>query len=815
MERVERGRREILGYILDVDYLIMDGKGRIRLTIRSDESINEVFDSSFAPYFYIHPSKPIDVDTIGSVSVNSQGRQVGPSNVESLTREIFGESVEVFRVYLDNPSDVPKLSGALSVYGTVYEADIPFAKRYLIDKGIIPLEYYRFSVEDIDGRTELLGFSRDDSRQIELGRMNVMCFDIETYNPVGMSRPEKDPIIMLSYSYISKGSDGSGVITFKRVGRDFVRYVQDETALFKEFSALLDELDIDIVSGYNSANFDINYMIERAKALGIEFNIGRFRGDTKIERHGLVDRVKIPGRVHVDMYLVSRFIAVVGAAESILKLNSYTLRNVYEAVSGEKKVMVDKPDIYRLWDGSQEDVEALADYNLNDSRALHKVYDAFIPIMIEATRISGNSLSDICVSTTGQIVEFLLMRYAFMFNELIPNKPDERMIRKRLSDPIVGAYVKTPEPGLYENLAVFDFRSLYPSIIISHNIDPSSLCKDCSDYYESPLGFRFSKVKRAITPTILKIIMDARSEVKQLYKRDKSNIMLGSRSQALKIIANSFYGYLGYARSRWYSKECASSTTAYGRQYIQDAISRAEEAGFKVIYGDTDSIVMLLNDKSREEAISFVDGFNRGLPNSMNLELEDFYRRGIFVGKKVEQSTSGAKKKYALISYDGYIKIRGFELVRRDWSRIARDTQRSVLEVILREGSAEKALEIVKNTIDKLRRGEVPIESLAIRTQLRKSINSYDTRSPEVSAVKRAIEAGLKRRADMEHAVISYVITKHGNTISDKATLTEFAKDYDADYYINNQLIPATMRILKEMNFSEDELKGLGRQRKL
>ena len=815
MRQVENSGREILGYVLDVDYLIVDGRGRIRLTIRSGEAVYEVFDSSFTPYFYICPSKPLDIRTVESVSINNQGKQIGPSNAERMRREIFGESVDIFKVSLNNPSDVPKLSNAFTEYGTIYEADIPFAKRYLIDKGVIPLEYYRFVVEDIDGRAELVSFSRESSKLIELNRMNVMCFDIETYNPVGMSRPDRDPVIMLSYSYISNGEGGSGVITFKMVDRDFVRYVPDEAALFSDFLLLLDKLDIDIVSGYNSANFDVNYMIERAKALGIRFNMGRFKGDTKIERHGLVDKVKIPGRVHVDMYVVSRFIAVVGAAESILKLNSYTLRNVYEAISGERKVMVDKPDIYKLWDGSKEDVETLADYNLNDSHALHTVYNAFIPIMIEATRISGNSLSDICVSTTGQIVEFLLMRYAFMFNELIPNKPDEGMIRRRMSDPIVGAYVKTPEPGLYENLVVFDFRSLYPSIIISHNIDPSSLCKDCTEYYESPLGFKFSKVKRAITPTILKIIMDARSEVKQLYKKDKGNIMLGSRSQALKIIANSFYGYLGYARSRWYSKESASSTTAYGRQYIQDAISRAEGAGFRVIYGDTDSIVMLLNERSRDEAISFVDGFNRSLPNSMNLELEDFYRRGIFVGKKVEQSTSGAKKKYALISYDGYIKIRGFELVRRDWSRIARDTQRSVLEVILREGSAEKALEIVKSTIERLKSGEVPIENLSIRTQLRKSINSYDTKSPEVSAVKRAIEAGLKRRADMEHAVISYVITKHGATISEKATLTEFAKDYDADYYINNQLIPATMRILKEMNFSEDELKGLGKQRKL
>ncbi len=802
---------QIIGYLLDVDYLINNNVGIIRLTVRGDDGIHEIFDSSFSPYFYLSPDKKCSEEKLLSCFNGIRVREISREK-----KSIFGKDLDMYKIVLYNPKDVPTSSRQAEIYGTSYESDIPFAKRYLIDKGIITLKPYIFTTEVEDKLTVLKGFEENnDSGQVENNKMNVLCFDIETYNPLGAPRPDKDPVIMLSYHYLSAGKTGSGVITFKKIDRDFVRYVNDEKDLFRNFAELLNELDIDIVSGYNSANFDIRYMIERAQALKIEFNISRFNGETKIERHGLVDKVKIGGRVHVDMYVVVKFISVVGAAESILKLNSYTLKNVYEAVSNGKKRMVDKLGIYKLWDGSEDDLKELADYNLNDSEALHTVYDSFIPIMIEMTKISGNSLSDICVSTSGQIVEFLLMRYSRMFGEIIPNKPNELEIRKRVSAPIEGAYVKTPEPGVYENLAIFDFRSLYPSIIISHNIDPSSLCNDCIEYYESPLGYKFSKTRKSIIPTILKVMLDARAEVKKLYKRNKDDIMLGARSQALKIVSNSFYGYLGYARSRWYSRECASSTTAYGRKYIQETIASAEAAGFKVIYGDTDSVVMLLNDKSKDDAIRFVEGFNSKLPESMNLELEDFYRRGIFVGKKVEQSVTGAKKKYALVSYDGYIKIRGFELVRRDWSRVARDTQKRVLEAILNDGSKEKALGIVKEIIDKLRAGQVPIEDLSIRSQLRKSIESYDTKSPEVMAAKKAIEGKLKKKDELEHAVISYVITKHGSTISEKATLTEFAKDYDAEYYINNQLIPSIMRILKEIGFNEDEVKGLGKQQKL
>jgi DNA polymerase I len=225
---------------------------------------------------------------------------------------------------------------------------------------------------------------------------------------------------------------------------------------------------------------------------------------------------------------------------------------------------------------------------------------------------------------------------------------------------------------------------------------------------------------------------------------------------------------------------------------------------------------MLLGDKSKEEATGFVADFNKKLPGSMELELEDFYRRGIFVGKKTEKGTiTGAKKKYALITESGYIKIRGFELVRRDWSKVARDTQRRVLETILKEGSPEKAIQIVKDIIKELREGRVPLTDLAISTQLRKGIDSYDSKSPELAAAKDAVESGIKTKEEVEHAVISYVITKHGDSISDKAKLIERAADYDPDYYINNQVVPATMKILRELNYSEDEIKGLGKQKKL
>ena len=310
------------------------------------------------------------------------------------------------------------------------------------------------------------------------------------------------------------------------------------------------------------------------------------------------------------------------------------------------------------------------------------------------------------------------------------------------------------------------------------------------------------------------MLIRERSEVKKAYKKSPDNKSLSARSNALKILANSFYGYLGYARSRWYSRECAGSVTSLERTYILSTIDAAEKAGFKVLYSDTDSTFLIMGDKSRDDVLSFLTNFNSTLPKAMELELEDFYTRGVFVGKRAGTG-AGAKKKYALLSRSGRIKIKGFELVRRDWSHIARQTQKAVLETILKEGSKKKALDIVKKVIDDLKECRVPIKDLVIYTRLRKGIDSYDSKSPELAAVQKAIKIGFKTREELEGATIGYVITKHGSTISEKAQLEDLAKDYDADYYIGHQVVPATLKILKELGVKEEELKSGGEQHRL
>jgi len=803
---------ELRGIVLDADYAAKDGKGMIRITFKSEGKIHFLTDPNFLPYFYLVPSRQdLDPKSLGDITIISESEEeVRAKSIERAELLVRGKKTDAFKVTLTSPRFVTKMSQAFEEFGTVYEKDIVFWKRYLIDKQISPLAQVRALCHSEGGLLVIDEIANEAGNATE--SLSGICFDIETYNPLGVPRIERDPVIMISYS--CKGEEY--VLTTKKIDRPFIKYFATEKEMIQGFIDAVKRLDPDIVVGYNSSNFDIPYLMTRAEKNKIVFDIGRYEGEEpKKQHHGLIDVVQIPGRINFDAYNVARFVSVVGASEKVIKVNNFKLYEVYRAITGKEKKMVERGAIWELWDKGGPDLDELAEYSLGDSKSLKELYDFFLPLEVEVARVAGTILSEACVSTTSQLVEFMLMRYAQKFGEMIPNKPGDNTIQERMANPYEGAYVKTPEAGIYDRIVVFDFKGLYPSIIIAHNIDPATVCDDCSDYFESPDGVKFRKDRIGIMPMLLKLLIDERSEVKKAYKKDPDNKSLGARSTSLKIIANAFYGYLGYARSRWYSRECASSVTSYARLYITKTIDQAEAAGFKVLYSDTDSIFIIIAQKTKDDVNAFLKKVNASLPNTMELELEDFYTRGVFVGKRGGDGTAGAKKKYALMSESGRIKIKGFELVRRDWAKISRDTQLAVLEAILKEGSKEKAVNIVKDVVERLKSGTVEIKELVMNTQLRKGIGSYDIKSPELAAARKAVEKGVRKKEELVGSSIGYVITKHGSSISEKAEVWELAKDYDAEYYIDHQIIPATLKILKELGYNADELREKGSQKKL
>ncbi|MEM0383117.1 MAG: DNA polymerase domain-containing protein, partial [Candidatus Anstonellales archaeon] len=296
-----------------------------------------------------------------------------------------------------------------------------------------------------------------------------------------------------------------------------------------------------------------------------------------------------------------------------------------------------------------------------------------------------------------------------------------------------------------------------------------------------------------------------RMKIKNLIKQQQDR-SLEIKSQALKIIANSFYGYMAYRRSRFYLKEAAEKVTEIGRNIILQVIDMAQSAGMEVIYADTDSIFIIYNTKDR--VLEFVDMVNSTFP-TMKMEIEGFYKRGIFVSKRSDDT--GAKKKYALIREDGNIKIRGFELVRRDWCELARELQEEVLTRILRDGDVEGAVKRVRETIETLKYGKVDPQKLVIYTKLSKDIDDYKNVMPELVAAKKLMALGWDKRR-LSGAVIKYIISAGSGNIASRAEPVEiFIKNnlkYDPDYYIDHQILPAVLKIMSSLGYDEQRLKS-------
>ena len=208
---------------------------------------------------------------------------------------------------------------------------------------------------------------------------------------------------------------------------------------------------------------------------------------------------------------------------------------------------------------------------------------------------------------------------------------------------------------------------------------------------------------------------------------------------------------------------------------------------------------LALESEIKAQAQVFLKYLNSTLPESMELEYEGFYRRGFFV----------SKKRYAVIE-DGEIIAKGLELVRRDWAPIVKQTQEAVLMAILSEGDSDKAIKEVKKTFKRIKNGEVEKKELIIHTQITKPLNQYKQVGPHVVAAKRIEEHGIKVSRG---SIIQYIIAKGKGSISDRAIPYDYSEgyDYDKDYYINNQLIPAIERIMYSFGYTKKDLEDMSR----
>ncbi|ASJ08505.1 hypothetical protein A3L11_04365 [Thermococcus siculi] len=540
--------------ILDTDYITEDGKPVIRIFKKENGEFKIEYDRTFEPYIYALLKDDSAIEDVKKITAERHGTVVKVKRAEKVQKKFLGRPVEVWKLYFTHPQDVPAIRDKIRKHPAVidiYEYDIPFAKRYLIDKGLIPME----------GEEEL----------------KMLAFDIETLYHEGEEFAE-GPILMISYADESEAR----VITWKKIDLPYVDVVSTEKEMIKRFLRVVKEKDPDVLITYNGDNFDFAYLKKRCEKLGINFLLGRDGSEPKIQRMGDRFAVEVKGRIHFDLYPVIR---------RTINLPTYTLEAVYEAIFGKPKEKVYAEEIATAWE-TGEGLERVARYSMEDAKVTFELGKEFFPMEAQLSRLVGQSFWDVARSSTGNLVEWFLLRKAYERNELAPNKPSGREYDERRGG-YAGGYVKEPEKGLWENIVYLDYKSLYPSIIITHNVSPDTLNREgCKEYDVAPqVGHRFCKDFPGFIPSLLGDLLEERQKIKRKMKATIDPIerkLLDYRQRAIKILLNSFYGYYGYARARWYCKECAESVTAWGREYITMTIREIEEKyGFKVLYADS------------------------------------------------------------------------------------------------------------------------------------------------------------------------------------------------------------------------------------
>lgn len=774
-----------------------------------------VLDYTFLPYFYVIPKKGADIrEKLLKLELSQDGRVSRVLKAESMQKKLIGRPVEAIKVTTGLPRDIPLIRGIIKDWDAVegtYEYDILFYRRYLIDRGITPLILHEAEVEPANLRSKVAAYKaiKIESLGTDSLKPKILAFDIETYNPDCNIDPEKNPIIMVSFH----SENFSKVIVSKRfrTSLDYVEFVNSESELIQKFKETVEHFRPDIIAGYYSDGFDLPYLKARATKYKLSLDLGYDFSEISITGKE-IKTASITGFCHLDVFKFVKRILGPG-----LDTDGFGLNAVAKELLGENKVAVDLNKLCSVWDSSPEELDRYCAYNLTDSMLAYKLAQKLMPIITEMVKIVGLPPDDVTRMGFSQLVEWYLLRQAPNFNEIAPNKPGYGQITERKRHSYEGGFVFEPRPGLYRDIVVFDYRSLYPTIIGSHNISPDTLdCSCCMDSAKKTPeeGYWFCTKKKGFIPALIEDLITRRMRIKEIIKEssEEKHVLLDARQNSLKLLANSFYGYLGFFGSRWYSLESAKATTAWGRYYIKDVIKRAQDIGFNVLYSDTDSVFLALEGKSVEDAHIFADKINARLPGLMELEYEGFYPSGIFVSSKA--SEYGAKKKYALLSASGSLKIRGFETVRRNCSMVAKETQEKIIGIILREHDKIKALDYVKGVISSLRAKTVPIEKVIIHTQLQKGIDEYTSKGPHVAVAERLRSKGIETSPG---SIIQFVVTQGMDIISKRAKLPEEVKqeDYDADYYINNQVVPAVETIFRVLGYSKDDIIEHKEQRKL
>ena len=761
-----------VGLIVHPTYRIRDGVPVVLLYGRLDDGpAFLVEDDRFRPYYFA--PRAVRELLAGEPRVRLE---------ETALRSLAG--APVLRVEAPLPGDVPRLRDRLSEAGSpALEADLRFPYRYLIDRGLragVAIEG-----EPTSGPGGLLVFRNPELAPAETkARPRVVSLDLET--PLDASAIWAAALVGVGIDevHLLARGDVPGAISHP-----------DERRLLAAVSQRIRDVDPDVLLGWNVVDFDLRVFTRRCEALRLPHGLGRGEGSVLFQQDpGFTrqTRAVVPGRMVLDG---------IDLVRSALRLEDYRLETVAQAVLGRgKRIDPTAPDpaaeIARMF---HDDKPALVAYNREDARLALEILEreGLLELTRERSLLSGMQLDRVGASVASFDLLYLpeLRRRGYV-------APCVDAARK---DALVhGGAVLDSKPGLFTDVALFDFQSLYPSLIRTFALDPLAHAQAGDDAIVAPNGARFAR-EGAILPEILERFIARRSAAKQRGDRHAD--------QAIKIMMNALFGVLGAAGCRFFDPEVANAITSFGQQTLFWTREAFEAEGVEVLYGDTDSVFVQLRaggEAARREAEALRarvearvaarvrEGYR--VEPRLHLELECVYAR--FFMPRVRGGPGGSKKRYAGLR-EGTLELIGLEAVRRDWPAVARRLQLGLLERVFAD---EDPLPFAREIAQRVRDGSLDAELVYARRVRKATLESYtEITPPHVQAARKA--------GASPGALIRYVITPAGpEPVRPGRSLPG---PIDHGHYVERVLRPIADQILEPLGRSFDEALGAPRQMSL
>lgn len=675
---------------------------------------------------------------------------------------------------------------------TVYEADIRLADRFLMERFAYGSLAFRGNPANVQGLlkdAQIKGIEYQPT--LSALSFDIECDEHENLFSIALDSPACKKVIVVKHREHPQVRSPE-TSSFELIWAD------DERALLQHFVAAINQADPDILLGWNVKQFDLAVLARRAQKLGMPLAMGRHQHVLSVREWEAGQVIaEIPGRCVID--------GIEALKTMTYQFDSFALDNVAQNLLSTGKLIEDEDRLEAIKALYLSDPVGLAKYNFQDCVLVNAIAEKtrFIDFLMLRSTLTGLDMSRPGGSVAAFVNVYLprLHRGGYISGV----RPEHG----GLASP--GGYVMNSRPGLYEHVLVLDFKSLYPSIIRTFKIDPMGLAEGLLHPDAAIEGFKGAKFSRDkhYLPDIIANLWSQRDEAKK--QKD------AARSQAIKILMNSFYGVLGSGGCPFYDPRLASSITMRGHEIMQTTARWIEEQGYDVIYGDTDSTFVHVpqantNEQARNIGKTLEAHINArwqakleqdfNLPCFLEIEFETHFSR--FFMPTIRGSELGSKKRYAgLITTTDEPKLvfKGLETVRSDWTQLAKQFQETLYWKVFQDQPVDQYIRDILATV---RAGECD-EDLVYTKRLRKPLRQY-TKSmpPHVKAAQLADELNAKAGKPLQYQQrtrVRYVITTQG-----PQPLEYQSAPLDYDHYIEKQIRPIADSLLPTVGMTFDAL---------